>query len=116
LIADAVGGPVLASAIGMLAPRGVCINYGAVITPEVTFNTPQFFRMPGASYAGFLLFNELGLESAATGLKRLLDLVAEGRLHPHISVEAPWDQAAEITRRLMVRDFPGKAVLLVAER
>ena len=115
-IADAVGGPVLASAFGLLAPRGTCINYGAVITPEVTFNGPVFFRIPGAKYSGFLLFNELVEETAASGLKRLLNLVAEGHLHPHIAVEAPWDQTAEITRRLMERDFPGKAVLLVGER
>jgi len=115
-IADAVGGPVLASAFGLLAPRGICINYGAVITPEVTFNSPVFFRIPGARYAGFLLFNELVEENAASGLKRLLGLVAERHLHPHIAIEAPWDQAAEITRRLMERDFPGKAVLLVGGR
>jgi NADPH:quinone reductase-like Zn-dependent oxidoreductase len=115
LIADAVGGPVLASALPLLAARGTCINYGAVITPEVTFNTPVFFRIPGASYSGFLLFNELVEETAATGLKRLLDLVAEGRLHPHIAVEAPWEQTAGIARRLIERDFPGKAVLLVGD-
>ncbi|MDR3574460.1 MAG: zinc-binding dehydrogenase [Anaerolineaceae bacterium] len=112
-IADAVGGPVLAGAFGLLAPRGVCINYGAVITPEVTFSSPVFFRIPGARYSGFLLFNELVEETAASGLKRLLGLVAEGHLHPHIAVEASWNQAAVIARRLMERDFPGKAVLLV---
>ncbi|HMD88103.1 MAG TPA: zinc-binding dehydrogenase [Anaerolineaceae bacterium] len=115
-IADAVGGPVLASAFSLLAPHGLCVNYGAVITPEVTFNSPVFFRIPGARYSGFLLFNELVEETAAAGLKRLLGLVAEGHLHPHIAVEASWNQVSEISHRLIGRDFPGKAVLLVNGR
>ena len=114
-IADAVGGQVLSSAFGLLAPHGLCVNYGAVMTPEVTFNSPLFFRIPGARYAGFLLFNELVEETAASGLSRLLGLVAGGHLHPHIAVEESWEQADGIARRLMDRGFPGKAVLLVGK-
>jgi NADPH:quinone reductase-like Zn-dependent oxidoreductase len=39
--------------------------------------------------------------------------IANGRLHPHIEVEAPWTEIDVIARRLMAREFVGKAVLHV---
>jgi NADPH:quinone reductase-like Zn-dependent oxidoreductase len=38
-------------------------------------------------------------------------LVAEGALRPHIAVEAPWTDIAEVAQELIERRFPGKAVL-----
>jgi NADPH:quinone reductase-like Zn-dependent oxidoreductase len=40
--------------------------------------------------------------------------VAHRRLRPHIDVEAPWTDIAAIARRLIAREFPGKAVLHVS--
>ena len=44
------------------------------------------------------------------GLWRLADLVATGRLVPHISVERPWTEIAQVAQDLIARRFPGKAV------
>lgn len=60
---------------------------------------------------GFYLFTELGSEPASVGLRRLADLVATGQLSPHISLERPWGEIAQVAQELMARRFPGKAVL-----
>jgi NADPH:quinone reductase-like Zn-dependent oxidoreductase len=60
-----------------------------------------------------LVLTELKNEPASIGLARLLALIKDGRLRLHIEVEAPWEQVAEVSRRLMEREFAGKAVLLV---
>jgi NADPH2:quinone reductase len=44
------------------------------------------------------------------GLRRLADLVATGRLAPHISVEKPWTEIGQVAQDLMARRFPRKAV------
>jgi hypothetical protein len=38
-------------------------------------------------------------------------MVADGRLRPQISVEAPWTELAGVAQRLLDRDLTGKAVL-----
>jgi len=41
------------------------------------------------------------------------DLVAAGQLAPHISVERPWTEIAQVAADLIARKYPGKAVLTV---
>ncbi len=60
---------------------------------------------------GFYIFTELGNEPASVGLRRLADLVAAGQLAPHISLERPWTEIAQVAADLIARKFPGKAVL-----
>ena len=113
LIADSVGGPLLSSIFGYLAPGGSCINYGTTAGPEITLNLRSFFAAPRSSLSGFLIFDELKTVDASIGLAQLANLVAAGRLKPPVSVEASWSNVSAVTRRLMDREFPGKAVLLV---
>ncbi len=42
-------------------------------------------------------------------------LIADGRLHPRIEVQAPWTSIADVARQLMDRRYSGKAVLAVTE-
>jgi NADPH:quinone reductase len=79
----------------------------------VTFDVRTFFVGGRATLYGFYLFQELGTEPASLGLRRLADLVAAGRLTPHVSVERPWKDIAQVAQDLMARRYPGKAVLLV---
>jgi len=51
------------------------------------------------------------VERAGEGLSLLAGLIAEGRLKPHIAIEASWREIGTIARRLLDRDFAGKAVL-----
>lgn len=111
LIIESVGGQVLANVLGMLGPDGVCVSFGASSGAEVTFNVSSLFRAGRASLYGLAVFNELMREPASVGLGRLASLVAEERLRPHISVEAPWTEIGTIARQLLDRRIPGKAVL-----
>ncbi|TCJ13879.1 alcohol dehydrogenase [Rubrobacter taiwanensis] len=113
LILDSVGGEVLGNALGMLAPDGLCVAFGVSATPETTFDARRFFLTGGARLYGMIIFHELKKKPAGDGLARLVRLVAEGKLRPHISVEESWVRVGEVARSLMEREFTGKAVLRV---
>ncbi len=113
-IADAVGGHVLANCLGMLAPDGLCVTYGIGSSAEAPLNTPSFYRIGGASLYGFYVFHEMQKNSAANGLSRLAQMVADDQLHLHIEVTEPWTEIGPVAQRLMDRGFSGKAVLRVS--
>jgi len=61
---------------------------------------------------GLTLFHELmSVERAGIGLALLADLIAAKKLRPQIAVEAPWSEIGTVARRLIDREFAGKAVL-----
>ena len=113
LILDSVGGRTLGTALTALERGGTCVNFGVSAGAEVTFDVRTFFVGGRATLYGFYLFQELGLEPASAGLRRLAELVSAGTLTPHISVERPWKDIGRIAQDLMDRRFPGKAVLTV---
>jgi NADPH:quinone reductase-like Zn-dependent oxidoreductase len=114
LIVESVGGNTLSVALGLLASDGVCVLFGTSAGAEVTFNASRLYAIGGASLYGLILFHELRRESAAVGLKRLVSLVASDHLRPHIDVEAPWTQVADLAQKLLDRRFTGKAVLHIS--
>jgi NADPH:quinone reductase-like Zn-dependent oxidoreductase len=111
LVLESVGGEVLPAVLKSLAPDGVCIMFGATAGSDITFNASQFYSKGGLSLYGFILFHELKKQPASVGLARLVKLVANGSLAPHIDLEAPWSEIAQVARQLTDRQFPGKAVL-----
>jgi NADPH:quinone reductase-like Zn-dependent oxidoreductase len=113
LILDSVGGRTLGTALAALERGGTCVNFGVSASAEVTFDVRTFFVGGRATLYGFYLFQELGAEPAAVGLRRLAELVAGGRLTPHVTVERSWKDVGQVAQDLMDRRFPGKAVLLV---
>jgi NADPH:quinone reductase len=98
----------------MLARDGTCVSFGVSAAPETTFDARSFYLTGGASLYGFILFHEVLSRPAGAGLARLLNLVAEGILQPHIELEAPWTEIGDIAARLIDRDYAGKAVLHVS--
>lgn len=112
-IIDSVGGQVLGNILAMLAPNGVCVNFGVSATSTVTFDLRSFYLVGGTSLRGFYLFQELQHESAQDGLRRLSRLVAAGHMHPHIALEESWERISDVAQQLMERRFAGKAVLIV---
>jgi NADPH:quinone reductase-like Zn-dependent oxidoreductase len=114
LILESVGSGSLGAALGLLAPDGVCVNFGASAGPEVTFNAQRFYGTGGATLYGFLLFHEATRRSVSAGLARLAGLVAAGHLRPHVDAEASWDEVGRQAQRLLDRDFAGKVVLRVS--
>jgi NADPH2:quinone reductase len=113
LVLDSVGGRTLGTALAALERGGTCVNFGVSAGAEVTFDVRTFFIGGRATLYGFYLFQELGTEPASVGLRRLAALVAGGQLTPHVSVERPWKEIAQVAQDLMDRRFPGKAVLTV---
>jgi len=111
LIVESVGGRTLGTALAALERGGVCVTLGVSASAEVTFDARAFFVAGRTQLYGFYLFTELGNEPASVGLRRLAELVAAGQLAPHISVERPWTDIAQVAADLMARKYPGKAVL-----
>jgi NADPH2:quinone reductase len=114
LVVDSVGGRSLGAALGLLARDGTCVILGVSESEHVTFDARQFFLPGRTRLYGLYLFTELEIESGANGLRRLAAMVADGRLKPTISREAPWTEIAAVARELIDRKYPGKAVLHVA--
>jgi NADPH2:quinone reductase len=115
LILESVGGASLAAALALLAPDGICVSYGSSAGSDVTFDASRFFHTGGAVLYGFILLHELKREPASQGLGRLAAMVADGRLHPHIDVEAPWTEVGAIALQLLERRITGKAVLHLSD-
>jgi NADPH:quinone reductase-like Zn-dependent oxidoreductase len=111
LVVESVGGRTLGTSLAALERGGTCVTLGVSATAEVTFDARSFFVAGRTSLYGLYLFAELGQEPARQGLRRLGELVAAGQLAPHISLERPWTEVAQVAQDLMARRFPGKAVL-----
>jgi NADPH2:quinone reductase len=115
LILDSLGGAALAAALTMLAPNGVCVTLGISAGSTASFESRDFFSIGGARLYGLTLFHELmSVERGGIGLALLAELIAAKKLQPRIAVEAPWSEIGTIARRLIDRDFTGKAVLHIA--
>lgn len=114
LVLESVGGKVLGDAMDMLAPGGTCVTFGSSGEAEtICFDVRSFYLTGAARLYGFILFHEVLTHPASDGLARLSRLVAEGRLRPHVSVEASWEEIGEVAQRLLDRGYTGKAVLSV---
>lgn len=114
LILESVGGRSLGNALAMLAPGGVCVNFGTSGEPTTSFDVRHFFLTGGISLYGFNIFYEMTHKSVAGDLERLAHLVADGRLHPQVAMEASWTKVGEVAQQLLNRHFAGKAVLHVS--
>jgi NADPH:quinone reductase-like Zn-dependent oxidoreductase len=113
LIVDSVGGRTLGTALAALQRAGVCVSLGVSATPEVTFDARAFYVAGRSTLYGFYLFTELGSEPASVGLRHLAELVAAGQVTPHIGLERPWKDVAQVAAELLARTFRGKAVLSI---
>lgn len=116
LILDSLGGSALSAALGMLQPNGTCVTFGVSEASSATFESREFFGTGGAKLYGLTLFHELmSVERASIGLRLLAELIEAKKLRPQIAVEAPWSDIGIIARRLIDREFTGKAVLHISQ-
>jgi NADPH:quinone reductase len=113
LILDAVGDRVLPVALGLLAKDGICVTFGATAGRESVIDVGSFYGKGGVQLYGFILFHEVRQKPAGVGLERLVKLVEQGKLKPHIDLEADWTQVGEVAQQLLDRRYVGKAVLRV---
>jgi NADPH:quinone reductase-like Zn-dependent oxidoreductase len=115
VILDAVGGPVLGTALARVAPRGIVVNFAATVPEPVSYQTRELFsRAPGARLYGLYIFDELAhTRTGGEDLRRLADLIASGRLTAPIDTVASWEKADEAIDALLSRRVAGKAVLTI---
>ena len=114
LILDSLGGSALGAALGMLQPGGTCVTFGVSEAAHSTFESRDFFGTGGVRLYGLTLFHELmSVERAGVGLALLAELIAAKKLRPQIAVEARWGEIGTVARRLINREFTGKAVLRI---
>jgi NADPH:quinone reductase-like Zn-dependent oxidoreductase len=115
VVVDAVGGPVLGTALQRVAPRGTVISFASTVPEPVSYPARELFsRAPGATLIGLYVFDEVEhTQSASSDLRRLAELVAAGKLDPQIDITASWHDAGGTIEALLDRRVAGKAVLSV---
>jgi NADPH:quinone reductase-like Zn-dependent oxidoreductase len=115
VVIDAIGGPVLGAALQRVAPCGIVVSFASTVTDPVSYPTRALFaRAPGARLYGLFVFAELEhTRTCSSDLRRLSELIADGKLDPQIAMQYSWDRAGEAVQALLDRQINGKAVLTV---
>lgn len=113
LILESAGGSSLQSAIGKVAAQGTVVVFGnsSGAPTEIAFG--DFRGKAGARIEAFFVYESGELPTFGEDLQLLADLVAGGQLHPHVGLEASWEEASSAFEALANRHVNGKAVLLV---
>ena len=112
VIIESVGGKTLGTALAALQRGGVCVTLG-VSRVRGHVRRARLLRHRTLDALRLLPVHRV---RGRAGLGRPApagDLVAAGQLSPHISLERPWKEIAQVAQDLMARRFPGKAVLIV---
>jgi NADPH2:quinone reductase len=115
VILDGLGGATLGVALQRVAAQGTVVSYASTIPDPVSYPARSFFaRAPGARLYGLYLFAELAhSRDGADGLRRLAQLLADGRLRPEVDQTLAWTDVGEAINALLERRVAGKAVLIV---
>jgi NADPH:quinone reductase len=111
LVLESVGGAALEAALDRVAPAGTVILFGNSSREPARLD---FSAMHGHEEATIRSYFSARHEAdAGRTLRRLLDLVAAGRLQVEIGARESWDRLNEVMDGLSERRFAGKAVLTV---
>ena len=110
VVVDTVGGDQLVSAYGLLAPGGSLQSVGWAAGREAVLPVGSTLGSP-APKAIVSVYNGAGLTDRPAQLRRLLDLVAAGRLRVPVGWRGPWEKIADAVDALGNRRLRGKAVL-----
>jgi NADPH:quinone reductase len=111
LVLESAGGDSLARLVTMVHPDGTLVMFGNSSRQPTTFNVSDVYLDGAVRLQGFELFHGVAADPPDRDLRYLADLVAEGRLNPHVAGELPWTEMPEALRRLADRAVPGKLVL-----
>jgi NADPH:quinone reductase-like Zn-dependent oxidoreductase len=114
LILDGVGGSVLTHTLPKLTTGGKAVLYGVTAEASAKLNIGSLLGSGDAAVQGFNLYHEAGVEPAAQGLGRLLELVRTGSLRTFIERTGSWTQVGQTAADLLTRRFQGKAVLTIS--
>lgn len=113
LVLESVGGPVLAGALGRLAPRGHLVLLGTSSGKPMPITLSSFRSHVRQTVHPFWVYGSG--EPAGADLAVLASLTARGLLRPVIGWTGCWERLPEAMRALAGRRVPGKAVLRVRQ-
>jgi NADPH:quinone reductase-like Zn-dependent oxidoreductase len=115
VVVEGVGGSMLGAALRRVAGHGTVVSFASTTDEPVSYPARELFgRASGARLYGLLVFVEIGRTGGCTNqLRRLAELVAEGRLDPQIDLTSSWREAGPAIEALLDRRVNGKAVLTV---
>jgi NADPH:quinone reductase len=117
VVYDPVGGPLAEEALRCLGWMGryLVIGFAAGEIPRFAANQ---LLLRNADVRGLYWGESLQRDpiGGARNMAELLDLLAQGRLKPHISEIHPLERAVEALERVMRRDTKGKVILTVDQR
>jgi NADPH2:quinone reductase len=117
VVYDPVGGPFSEIAFRCLAPGGrlLVIGFAAGEIPRIPLNLPLLKRasIVGVAWGEHHRANPGELPGE---LRRLVDLVVAGKLHPEATSTYPLEEAGEVLQALLDRRSIGKPVIRVRTR
>ncbi|MFJ9470563.1 quinone oxidoreductase family protein [Streptomyces caniferus] len=112
IILDAIGGPVLDSALDTLGYLGRLVTYGSSSRQAASALAPSRLAVENIGVAGFWLIPLLARNGAGgPALEELLDLTARGRLRPLVGTEYDLARARDAHEDLLARRTKGKLIL-----
>lgn len=114
LILDGVGGEGLGELLSCLDEDGRAVLYGVSAGMQSPLAVRDLMGTGAGRVEGFHLYRESQYAHACTGLARLLQLLADGRLTTLVSRSEDWTRVGEVATALLAREYTGKAVLNVA--
>ncbi len=113
VVYDPVGGAISEPAFRSLAWRGrhLVIGFTAGDIPKIPSNLPL---LKGASLVGVFLggFMEKEPDAARADMRELVEMLAAGRIRPHISNRYPLERGVEALREVAERRVRGKALIV----
>ncbi|GHI04126.1 NADPH:quinone reductase [Streptomyces cellostaticus] len=112
IVLDAIGGPVLDSALDTLGYLGRLVTYGASSRQAASAVAPGRLAMESRTVAGFWIIPLIARDGAGgTALEELLRLTARRRLRPLVGAEYDLMRARDAHEDLLARRTKGKLVL-----
>lgn len=112
IILDAIGGPVLDSAVDTLGYLGRLVTYGSSSRQAASALAPSRLAVENIGVAGFWLIPLLARNGAGgPALEELLGLTARGRLRPLVGTEYDLARARDAHEDLLARRTKGKLIL-----
>jgi NADPH2:quinone reductase len=110
-VLDGLGGDFTSASIRLVAPRGIIALYGQTAGRNVQFSPTDLYRK-SAQIRGYSGLHSPA-ETLTKGIRRLLELVAEGVVAPTIDAVLDLADAAESHRRIAERESAGKLLLRI---
>jgi NADPH2:quinone reductase len=111
LVLESVGGASLEAALGAVAPAGTVILFGNSSREPAPLDFRAFHGHEEATIRSY--FSARHEAEAGRVLRRLLDLVAGGRVRVEIGARESWDRLNDVLDDLAERRIAGKAVLTI---